>query len=760
MIIERGVQERQLKTVTHKTDLAVVGGGISGVCASIAAARLGLKVVLVQDRPVLGGNASSEVRLWILGATSHMGNNNRWAREGGIMEEILVENMYRNPEGNPVIFDTILLEKVILESNITLLLNTVVFEVSKPNDDTIGSIRAFCSQNQTIYLVHAPLFVDASGDGIVGFLAGAAFRMGAEPASEFNEKFAPSKEYGELLGHSIYFYSKDVGHPVQYKAPAYALKDISSIPRYKSFNTKDFGCRLWWIEYGGRLDTVLETEAIKWELWKVVYGVWDHIKNSGEFPKAENLTLEWVGTIPGKRESRRFEGDHMLIQQDIVEQRMHDDAVAYGGWSIDLHPADGVFSEKPGCNQWHSKGIYQIPYRCMYSANISNLFLAGRIVSASHVAFGSTRVMATGGLVGQAVGTAASLCRSANTDPRGLMKNGLITDLQQLLLRNGVFIPGVELNNNNNLCAEADLTASSTCYFMGFEEADEYLPLSHSIAQMLPLVAGPIPAMKICCEASEDTRIHIELRTSIKKSNHTPEQILEKLPFDLKKGINELQINFNGLMPEDAYAYLTFLSNPVVSVACSDQRISGILSLFNSVNPAVSNFGKQTPPENIGVDSFEFWCPRRRPHGKNLAVQVELDENVFAVQNLLNGIDRPTHHPNAWVADMNDPSPSVSMVWNEAKEIKTIEIVLDTDFDHPMESVLMGHPETVMPFCVRDFYVKNDQGEVIWQVNNNHHSLQRISFEQPCITRGLTFHFTHPMQTVPAAVYAIRCYQY
>jgi hypothetical protein len=221
-----------------------------------------------------------------------------------------------------------------------------------------------------------------------------------------------------------------------------------------------------------------------------------------------------------------------------------------------------------------------------------------------------------------------------------------------------------------------------------------------------------------------------------------------------------LQINFNGLMPEDAYAYLTFLSNPVVSVACSDQRISGILSLFNSVNPAVSNFGKQTPPENIGVDSFEFWCPRRRPQGKNLAVQVELDENVFAVQNLLNGIDRPTHHPNAWVADMNDPSPSVSMVWNEAKEIKTIEIVLDTDFDHPMESVLMGHPERVMPFCVRDFYVKNDQGEVIWQVNDNHHSLQRISFEQPCITRGLTFHFTHPMQTVPAAVYAIRCYQY
>jgi hypothetical protein len=359
-----------------------------GQGAPLAAARRGLEVALVQDRPVLGGNASSEVRLWILGATSHMGNNNRWAREGGIMDELLVENMYRNPEGNPLIFDTILLEKVTQESRITLRLNTAVFEVEMGTSETIAAVKAFCSQNQTMYHLSAPYFVDASGDGILGFLAGAAFRMGAESADEFGEKFAPSKEYGELLGHSLYFYSKDMGKPVKYVAPSFALKDISQIPRFKSFNAKDFGCRLWWVEYGGRLDTIKETETIKWELWKVIYGVWDHIKNSGNFPEAENLTLEWVGTIPGKRESRRFEGDYMMIQQDIVEQRKHYDAVGFGGWSIDLHPADGVFSEKPGCNQWHSKGIYQIPYRSLYSRNIANLFLAGRIISASHVAFG------------------------------------------------------------------------------------------------------------------------------------------------------------------------------------------------------------------------------------------------------------------------------------------------------------------------------------------------------------------------------------
>lgn len=152
---------------------------------------------------------------------------------------------------------------------------------------------------------------------------------------EFGEKFAPNAEYGELLGHSIYFYTKDLGKPVRFVPPSYALDDITKIPRYRSFNAKEHGCTLWWIEYGGRLDTVHETETIKWELWKVVYGIWNYIKNSGNFPEAETMTLEWVGTIPGKRESHRFEGDYILTQQDIVEQRTHANAVAFGGWSKD-----------------------------------------------------------------------------------------------------------------------------------------------------------------------------------------------------------------------------------------------------------------------------------------------------------------------------------------------------------------------------------------------------------------------------------------
>ena len=358
MIREEGTDSRQPLTVEMESDLVIVGGGLAGACGAITAAREGLRVVLVQDRPVLGGNASSEVRLWVLGATSHMGNNNRWSREGGVVNEILEENLYRNRQGNALVFDTILLEKVVEEENITLLLNTAAYEVEKSDPDTISGVVAFCSQNSTRYRLRAPLFCDASGDGIMAFLAGAAFRMGAESKEEFGEKFAPDESYGELLGHSIYFYTKDTGSPVKYVPPSWSLKDITEIPRYRQFNTNMQGCHFWWIEYGGRLDTVHQTEEIKWELWKIVYGVWDHIKNSGDFPEAENLTLEWVGQIPGKRESRRFEGDYLLRQQDVVEQTDFDDVVAHGGWSLDLHPADGVYSERSGCDQWHSKGVY------------------------------------------------------------------------------------------------------------------------------------------------------------------------------------------------------------------------------------------------------------------------------------------------------------------------------------------------------------------------------------------------------------------
>ena len=760
MIREAGSTNRKFLQKDLKADLVVAGGGLSGVCCAVTAAREGLTVILVQDRPVLGGNSSSEVRLWVLGATSHMGNNNRWAREGGVIDEILVENMYRNPEGNPVIFDTVILDKVVREANITLLLNTVVHDVEKSESDPdmISSVTAFCSQNSTSYKLTAPLFCDASGDGVVGFLAGAAFRMGAESRDEFGEKFAPSGEYGELLGHSIYFYTKDTGKNVRFTAPSYALDDITKIPRFRKFNAREHGCQLWWIEYGGRLDTVHDTETIKWELWKVVYGVWNYIKNSGNFPEAANLTLEWVGTIPGKRESRRFEGDYILRQQDIVEQRIHPDAVSFGGWSVDLHPADGVFSEKPGCNQWHSKGIFGIPYRCFYSRNVKNLFLAGRIISVSHVAFGSTRVMGTSAYGAQAVGMAAKLCRKLGLLPAQLVTEELMKQLQQDLIRAGQYIPDMRFRDDQNLVSSAKVEASSELLLAELPEGGILKKLDPAVAQLVPLDKGTLPHFTVHAEATTQTTLTVWLCVSEKKGNFTPDIILEEKVIKIVPGRNCIPLAFESQMKERSYAFVVFRKNPDILLHFSPRRTTGILSVFNHINPAVSNYGKQTPPDDIGMDAFEFWCPQRRPAGENVALKFNPPLACFGAENIRNGLARPTTEPNAWVADLKDKYPSLTLSWNEPRSIREVVLKFDTDYDHPMETVLMGHPENVMPFCVRNYSILNDKGETLYEKCGNYQTVNKVVFEKPVDTKTLTIKVEHPSENIPAAVFEILCY--
>jgi hypothetical protein len=810
---EPPTNERTNPVESIECDLAIVGGGMAGVCCAITAAREGLRVTLVNDRPVLGGNASSEVRLWVLGATSHMGNNNRWAREGGVIDEILIDNTYRNPEGNPILFDAILLEKVREEPNIDLLLNTAIFEVRKSSPDRIAAVRGFCSQNSTAVDIAAPLFVDASGDGIVGFLAGAAFRMGAESTEEFGEKFAPSGDYGELLGHSLYFYTKDVGRPIEFTPPSFALRDITEIPRYRMFNSNDQGCQLWWIEYGGRLDTIRDAEKIKWELWRVVYGVWDHIKNSGLFPEAETLTLEWVGQISGKRESRRFEGDYLLTQQDLVEQRRYADAVSYGGWAIDLHPADGVFSELPACNQWHSKGVYQIPYRSMYSRNIENLFLAGRLISASHVAFGSTRVMGTCAHNAQATAMAAKVCSERQWLPKQLAAPENVGELQSRLQRSGQFIPHVVRHDALDLAQRASLTASSSLILDELPMCEHSLPLTDAWAMLVPVKRGRVPEFTFFAAAETATELHCELRGSSREGNFTPDVTLaerviavsatKEQPIatphsspqvwggaravvrlrrrvvahsqtgshrpllddgnghgDIPLGMHgpvELVLDFDVAVERDQYV-LVCLQPADVDLYCSDQLVTGILAVRHGTDARVALRNKQQPPTNIGIEAFELWCPRRRPQGRNLAMRISPGLDCFRPENVLNGIARPTTAPNAWVAAWDDPRPRLTLSWPEPQTIRRVELTFDTDRDHPMETVLMGHPERVMPYCVRQFRVLDGAGRELARCDDNYQTRRVITFDAPVITSTILVELTAPAENIPAALMEVRCY--
>ncbi|CAF3473561.1 unnamed protein product [Fusarium graminearum] len=741
---EPAASSRDFQVRNLDADLCVCGGGFAGTIAAIAAARNDVKVILIQDRPLLGGNASSEVRLWILGATSHMFNNNRYAREGGLVDEILLENLYRNPEGNPLILDTILLEKVRLEPNIQLFLNTALVGCEKESD-RISSVSTFNSQSSLKFNIRAEQFIDCTGDGTLSFLAGAPFRIGAEKRDEFGELFAPSSEYGHLLGHSIYFYTKDVGKPVKFVAPSYALKDVETeIPRFKSFSTKEMGCNLWWIEYGGRLDTIHDTEEIKWELWKVVYGVWDYFKNSGRFPEAETLTLEWVV------------GPKMMVQQDIVEQRFHSDAVSFGGWSLDLHPADGVFSEVDGCTQWHSKGVYQIPFSSMVCSDIPNLMYGGRIISASHVAFASTRVMATCGANANALGIAASLCKKNTIDPVQLLQKAEMKNFQLELMRFGQFIPGYKLEDEKDLIRSASKIEDSSTFELSQLPADgPPKVLVRSLAQMLPISQGPVPKFSITAMSVESTELTVQLRGSEKPYNYTPEVILAEKRFSLDPGENHLVIDFEIENPQTQYVFLAFMQNESVALCTSKTRVSALMTVEHECT--------QSPPSDVGVDEFERWTPVRRPMGHNLALTLEPPLQAWGVQNVCNGVTRPTKRTNCWVPGSGPDRKLLKVFWSNPVEVSKVVVCFDTDYDHALESVLRGHPERTIPFCVKKWRLLDlSEGEKELYVEDENHMSRRevvLDSRRKLTNLGVEILELNGGESVLGGIFEVRVYE-
>lgn len=421
-----------MKSITHKVDFCVVGGGLAGMAAAIAAARHGLKVAIMQDRPVLGGNASSEIRMWVCGAH---GKNNL---ETGIIEEIQLENLYRNNYPNYSVWDSVLYEKVRFEPNITMLLNCSCTE-AKMKGKSIQSVKGWQTTAETWHTVEASYFADCSGDSILAPLTGAEFRIGREASNEFNEDIEPPVADKKTMGMSCLIQARETGSVQKFIPPAWANK----YPTDESFPHRGHEIKgsqnFWWLELGGEFDSIHDTEMLRDELLKVAFGVWDHIKNNGDHGAA-NWVLDWVGFIPGKRESRRYIGDHVMTQNDVRAEGRFEDIVAYGGWSMDDHHPAGL--KHPGAPTiFHpAPSPYGIPYRSLYSKNIDNLFFAGRNISVTHAAMSSTRVMATTATIGQAVGTAAYVAAVKKLSPRGVYQKELAM-LQQTLMDDDAYLP-------------------------------------------------------------------------------------------------------------------------------------------------------------------------------------------------------------------------------------------------------------------------------------------------------------------------------
>jgi hypothetical protein len=319
-----------------------------------------------------------------------------------------------------------------------------------------------CDKTEHLYRIKSKLYLDCTGDCRLGLEAGAEMRRGRETKSEFNESLALDQADDQTLGSSILFTARDYGKPVPFTPPKWARKISKEQLRFRPVRSWEYG--YWWVEWGGQLDTIRDNERIRFQLLSIVLGVWDYIKNSGDLPTSANWGMNWLGMMPGKRGSRRIVGDHILTQNDLQGKNGDfEDAVAIGGWPMDDHPPSGFdqSDEKPA-NQIRMPEPYNIPLRSLYSRTINNLMMAGRNISASHVAFTSARVMATCSVIGQAAGTAAAMCARLDLSPRQLQQDkARLVELQQTLLRDDQTIMRRRHTDPKDVAHSAEAVASS-----------------------------------------------------------------------------------------------------------------------------------------------------------------------------------------------------------------------------------------------------------------------------------------------------------
>ncbi|ROP80662.1 FAD dependent oxidoreductase [Curtobacterium sp. PhB115] len=683
-------------------DVVVVGGGLAGVSAAVAAARLGSSVALVTNRPVLGGNASSEIRVWVVGATAH--GTQRFARENGIMGELFLENQYRNPQGNAIYWDQVVLDLVRAEPNVHLHLNTDVRTVRTSDEDgapRITSVTGWTMGSEIETTFTAPVFLDCTGDGLVGALAGAEYRIGREGRDEHGEEWAPAQADDELLGSSLFFSTHDTGRPEKFVPPSIAV-DLATTPilANRAIRTGDNGCNYWWIEWGGELDTVTENEHIRDELWGVVYGIWDHIKNSGQFD-ADTLTLDWVGAIPGKREYRRFVGDHTLTQQDLLEQRTFPDTVAFGGWSIDLHPVEGVYAETAGAQQRYTDGTYDIPFRSLYSANVRNLLVAGRNISASHVAFGSTRVMATCSTQGQAAGTAAHLVARHGTTPRQLGTEH-IGMLQQTLLREDAPLVGVRADDASDLARRARITASSELTTIDTTPwaTDDRFELDRDVAVVLPADPG-LGTIRIRTEADEPTALTVELWTTGKPQNYAPIDQVATHTAHVGVGADEAVVDLAYTPDMPCNAVVVVRRAAGVRLVLTDGHPYGVLAL-RSRTADDEHFDDHIPEEaDQPVTDWEA----RALRGRSFAITAAGVTDAWRASRVTDGYQRPFGGPHMWSSEAG-AGATLTLDWAEPVDVHEVRIIWNDDVDADL--INLHHHRTpwdAVPTLARDYRV-------------------------------------------------------
>jgi hypothetical protein len=755
-----------MRKVEEQYDVVVCGGGLAGFCAAVAAAREGASVCLVQDRPVFGGNSSSEIRVPPQGAASF----HAYARETGIISELLIEERARNHE-NPTfdngyinsVWDMVMYDMAVSTPGLTFRLNTTVTDVTMRDERTVDAVVARVSHAETELTLRARTFIDCTGDGVVAALAGCEWRMGTEGRDEFGEPHAPERASDGVMGSSIHFKAKDVGYPVPFTAPDWAVRYDNPDFFYKHGRwPSDPRSGFWWIELSVPWHTIYDNETLRHELTRHVLGIWDWIKNRDPRLKDEATTyaLDWIGQVPGKRESRRIIGEYFMTEHDPLQKTVFHDEVAYGGWFIDLHEPGGLlaeFSEKAAV-EGHTGGSYMaksyvgpygIPLRILIAKGMNNLMMAGRNVSVTHAALGTVRVMGTTALMGQAAGTAAAIALRAGIPVRQVPETETIRAVQQALLRSGCFLPNAANEDPRDLARQATARASSEALLAGgdpapLEDGRAADALERRRGQWIAVGADRIERLAVFLGTDAEQAQEVEAR--LYTVDHLwdyrvePGEPLAAAVLTVPPGAGgwvEWPVGLDVSAQRGRYVRLDLLANPLVRWHAAHAIEPGHVSAFELGNGLMRRYGT----------------------GAMMSFRLDPPQPCYGAASVLSGVSRPYRSPNLWRSDPSLPLPQwLELTWAHPVQIRRVELTFPGHLLRDYRNYPGLHRD---PQCPKDVAAEAfvDGGWVpLGELRGNYQRRRDIVAERPVVTDRLRVTVLATNGDPSAAIYEIRCY--
>lgn len=760
----------------HKTEsyqIVVIGGGLAGFCAAVAAARQGATTCLVNNRPVFGGNSSSEVRVTPHGAAAF----HAYARETGILSELLIaeraanhEEIFENGWTNSV-WDMVLYDMAMQTPNLTFHVNTDVQDVVMKGR-SIESVRGIVQNAELELTLNADLFIDCTGDGFVADRAGCEWRMGSESRAEFNEPHAPELASGDVMGSSLHFKTKDMGRPVPFVAPDWAMHyDDAGFFYQQGRPPKEERGGYWWLEIGVPYHTIENNETIRHELTRHLLGVWDWMKNRDPImmERTRNYAIDWIGQVPGKRESRRIMGQYLMTEHDPQNRTVFPDEIAFGGWFIDLHTPGGLLaqhSEAASGEDYNTfsdyavksyAGPYGIPLRSLIAKDVDNLTMAGRNVSVTHAALGTVRVMSTTALMGQAAGTAAAIALQRGI-PIADVPTQAITAVQQQLLRDGCFLPNYKNDDSTDLARRATVSASSQALLHGagpeskgahdglliWRDQPQYSleTLENRRGQLIAISRPELRTVEVCLTNRSDkpqaVTAQVRLAEHIWDYRACELETLAESVLTVPPGQHWVSwpVNLTNL-PTGRFIRLDLLPNLNVDWLLAGRIEPGHMALYQISDSRMRRFGS----------------------GHTLSFRLDPPQPCFGPENVLSGITRPYQFTNLWKSDPNKPLTQwLELAWTEPQAIQQVELTFP---GHLIREYHAYGPFYRDPQCPKDYSVSalvDGDWKTVLDVTGNYQRHRKHALSQSVQASALRVN-VHATNGDPSAqIYEVRCY--